>query len=104
MAFEKLIRNRILYMTLNTPGSSVNIFDHHASAQITETMEAIENSTEIDAVVFRSSKPGSFINGAQLMFASAIQSKADALRLSGGVRQAYQSIKRSSKLTVAAIQ
>src|SRR4051812_29917976 len=108
MSFQVEIRDRILYMTLNTPGSEVNIFDHRAATQVQETMESLSelgtNSKKVDAVVFRSSKPGSFINGVGLLLASVVRTQEDAFKLSAGIHNAYKSVKNCPVPTFAAIE
>lgn len=94
-------RQGVLYLTLDTPGSDVNIFDAPAAAQLRALMA---QASWARAVVLRSAKPGSFLNGARLLALFSVRTPEDALRLSGEVSQAYAAVRQAPVPTVAAIR
>ncbi len=96
-------KNGILYVNFNTLGSAVNILDNATATQVEQAMLSIEKEP-VEAVVFQSSKSGSFINGVGLLLASAVHTPEDALKLTAGIRRAYQSVKAAKVPTFAAIQ
>ena len=101
--FRCSTKRGVLTLTLETPGCEVNIFSYEAATQLTEIMTALDPS-KVRAVVIRSSKPGSFINGTKLMSATAVQSIDGAHTLSADTRRAYHSVRDAPVPTIAAIQ
>jgi len=93
----------ILTVTLDTPDSSVNIFNHSAAERVTAVMASVDPS-RVRAVVFRSAKPYSFVNGASLMFVSLIRSLEDGIRLTQATRAAYEAVARCPVPTIAAVE
>jgi enoyl-CoA hydratase/carnithine racemase len=96
------IRAGVLYLTLDTPACRVNIFTQQAALQLLEALGAI--GADVRAVVFRSAKPESFVNGASLMLCSAISKPEDLSRLTGTIRRAYQALDDLRIPTVAAMR
>jgi len=90
-------------LVLNTPGSSVNIFDYAAAVQLKRIMDGLDPK-EVRAVVFRSSKTGSFINGVGLLLASVVKCVDDAVKLTSVTRAAFDCVRNSSIPTIAAIE
>ena len=64
----------VLVLTLDTPGCDFNIFSHEAAVQLLELLEGVDRS-RVKALVIRSAKPASFINGVGLMMAGTAQAK-----------------------------
>lgn len=94
--------NRVLYLSLDTPGCAVNIFNNATAAQVSQVFEGIDRT--LKAVVVRSAKPGSFINGVGLMLAQTADSEAMYRRASDPARRAYQAIADSPVPTIAAVE
>jgi enoyl-CoA hydratase/carnithine racemase len=94
---------RLLELTLDTPGCEVNILGQDAAAQIIEGLESADPSA-VDAVILRSAKRRSFVNGVGLMMASAARSGEDAARLSDPVRRAYRALRTYPAPTIAVIR
>jgi enoyl-CoA hydratase/carnithine racemase len=101
-ALSTELRGDVLYITIDTPSCSVNIFTHDAALQLTAILNALDPG--VRALVIRSGKPHSFINGASLMLASAIGKPEDLPRLTAPIRQAYQAIGDLEIPTVAAVR
>jgi len=103
MTFQVSTRDGILYLTLDTPNSSVNIFTHEAARQVLELMSG-PDLNKIRAVVFGSAKPGSFINGTRLLFAQAANTPADVVKSSEILRNAFLAVRRAPVPTIAVIR
>lgn len=93
----------LLRLTLDTPGSRVNILDEAAVRQILQVTAALEPGSH-RAVLVDSARPGSFLNGARLLALYSVQRPEDAGRLSEGVRAAYDAVETSPVPWIAAIQ
>src|SRR5688500_16098402 len=91
-----------LLLELNTPEASVNVFGPKAAAQLGSVLDSLP--PDVRRVVLRSSKVGSFVNGAGLLYAQAMRSRATALRLSAPVRAVYERLARCPARTVAVIE
>ncbi|RAL20541.1 hypothetical protein DL240_15995 [Lujinxingia litoralis] len=92
----------LLRVCMNTPGSEVNIFSAQAAHELVALMANI-NPERTRAVVFTSGKERSFINGAQLMLASAVQSPGSIFALTALLRQAYQAVHSCPVPTIAVV-
>lgn len=93
----------VLLLTLDTPGSPVNIFDVPAARQVVEAMEQAERDGT-RAVVFQSAKPDSFLNGARLMSLYSAGKSPHTSQDLGLLSAAYEAVRNSRVLTVAAIR
>ena len=92
----------VLTLTLDTPGSDVNVFDLRAAEALTQAIEGLDGSIEV--VVLASRKPGSFVNGVGLMMAGAAKGASDVARLTEPVRRAYRALRDARVPTIAAIR
>jgi enoyl-CoA hydratase/carnithine racemase len=92
----------ILYLTLDTPRASVNIFDRKSADQLISIFEKLP--PRLEAIVFESAKPKSFINGVGLMMASSVRSVAAAKKIAGPILRAYQLVEEAPIPTIAAIR
>lgn len=102
--FEVDKKDGILTLTLNTPNARVNVFNADAATQVDEELRQMSHA-DTRAVVFRSSKPQSFINGAGLLLSTAIiKSIKDAVDRSEKIYMAYRRLRESVVPTVAVIQ
>lgn len=93
----------VLELTLDTPGADFNILNQEAATQLLEVLGGADPA-RLAAVVIRSAKPGSFINGVGLMMAGMAQLPDDAARVSDGVQRAYRALRDFPVPTIAAIQ
>ena len=103
MPFHDSRRNGILYLTLDTPGSEVNVVCRATAVQLESHMHAV-SPADTRAVVIRSAKTNSFVNGAQLMLAQAAKNEDAAVRLTRDIAAAYQSLRESPVPVIAAVQ
>jgi len=93
----------VLTITLDTPACPVNIFTHEAAVQLLGIVGGID-TRRTRAVIFRSAKPHSFVNGASLMLASAVGKPEDLTRLTAPIRQAYRALGDLPIPTIEAIR
>jgi enoyl-CoA hydratase/carnithine racemase len=103
LPFRREVRRGILYLTLDTPGAEVNVLTREAAGFLHDT---VENgiSAEIRALVLRSSKPRSFVNGVGLLLAGTMKTAEDAAALTRPVREAYTALRECKVPTIAAIE
>jgi enoyl-CoA hydratase/carnithine racemase len=102
-AFTAELRNGVLELWLDTPNSDFNVFTDAAAVELLSTLEELD-VTRVSAVVLRSRKPGSFVNGVGLLMASAARSAEDVTRLSANVRRAFRALRALPIPTISAIQ
>ncbi|HEY8208272.1 MAG TPA: enoyl-CoA hydratase/isomerase family protein [Myxococcaceae bacterium] len=96
-------RSEVLWLTLDTPGAPVNIFNRATAAQTLELMRSVD-SRRVRAVVIRSAKPNSFINGAGVLLVTYVKTPEAVEEESRVYRQAYAAIRACPVPTVAAIE
>lgn len=101
--FGARLEGGVLWITLDTPGCEVNVFSHEAASQLLELLDPAKRG-DARAVVFKSNKPGSFVNGAQLMMANTVQRPEDVRTLTETVRQAYRAVRALPVPAITAIQ
>jgi enoyl-CoA hydratase/carnithine racemase len=101
--FSKQWAGDVLVLTLDTPGCDFNIFSHEAAVQLLELLEGVDRE-RVRALVIRSAKPGSFINGVGLMMAGTAQVPEDIPRMTEAVTRAYRAVREFPAPTIAAIQ
>ena len=77
----------VLTLTLDTPGSDVNVFDLRAANALASALETLDPG--IEAVVLASTKPGSFVNGVGLMMAGAVVTVLPVLLLFLALQRYY---------------
>ncbi len=103
MPFAVAEHDGVLTLTLDTPGSPVNIFNHASARQLTEILSAVTPSTT-RAIVFETAKPNSFINGVGLLLAQASQTRDDVARASETPWTAYRAVREAPVPTVAVVR
>jgi len=96
-------RDGVLWLTLDTPGASVNIFNSATAKQTLELMRQVDPG-KVRAVVIRSAKPRSFVNGAGVLLVTYVKTAEDVAAESLPYRQAYAALRACAVPTVAAIQ
>ena len=101
-AVEARLIDRILVISIDTPGE-VNVVSRDVAKQLTSILHEARPNV-VDAVVLRSKKPGSFVNGVGLMLAGAVKTPEDVTRLSSDVRTCYRKLGELEVPTIAAIQ
>ncbi len=95
-------RRDVWWCHFDTPKSPVNIFTRPLAEAVLELTERARREGP-RALIFATAKDRSFLNGAQLMMASAVQRPEDVLPLTALLRQAYQAVQDLPLLTVAAV-
>ncbi|NMO19073.1 enoyl-CoA hydratase/isomerase family protein [Pyxidicoccus fallax] len=93
----------VLVLTLDTPGNQFNIFSHEAAVQLLDILAGVDKE-RVRALVIRSAKPGSFINGVGLMMAGTAQAPEDIPRMTETVTRAYRAVREFPAPTIAAIR
>jgi enoyl-CoA hydratase/carnithine racemase len=97
------VRKRILYLTVDTVGSSVNIFTPAVALELEDAL-ATGLAAGARAVVLQSGKPGSFVNGVGLLLAASSHSRAAALERAQTLRRCYEALAAAPVPTIAAIE
>jgi enoyl-CoA hydratase/carnithine racemase len=92
----------VLHLHLDTPRSSVNILTPAVAQKLGDEVEA-GLARKPRAIVVRSDKPGSFLNGAALLSAVASRTPERALARAGDFRRAYQLIAAAPVPTIAVV-
>jgi enoyl-CoA hydratase/carnithine racemase len=103
MPFAAATHDGVLTLTLDTPGSPINIFNHATAHQLIEILSAVTPSTT-RAIVFETAKPHSFINGVGLLLAHASQTEDDLVRASTPPWTAYRAVREAPVPTIAVVQ
>jgi enoyl-CoA hydratase/carnithine racemase len=102
MPFAVAARDGVLTLTLDTPGSPVNIFNHATARQLSAILAGVRPS-DTRAIVVQSAKPGSFLNGVGLLLAHASQTYATLVDASTPPWQAYRALREAPVPTVAVV-
>lgn len=103
MPFIVSERDGVLTLTLDTPGSPVNIFNQATARQLLDVLAGVSPATT-RAVVFDSAKPNSFLNGVGLLLAHASRTLDDVERASELPWAAYRAVYESPVPTIALVQ
>ena len=97
------VRDGILHLTLDTPGSSVNVFTPAIALELErELREGLAAGAR--AVVLRSAKAGSFVNGVGLLLAASTHSREAAMERAESLRRCYEALATAPVPTIAAIE
>ena len=96
------LRGGILYLTLDTRGSSVNVFTPAVALELERELQAGLDAGA-RAVVLRSAKRGSFVNGVGLLLAASSHVEDAALERARTLRRCYDRLARAPVPTIAAI-
>jgi enoyl-CoA hydratase/carnithine racemase len=102
MPFDVSLDDGILTLTLDTPKSPINIFNHATAHQLVEILSSVTPQTT-RAVVFATAKPNSFINGVGLLLAQASQTYEDIVRASTPPWEAYRAVHAAPVPTIAVV-
>jgi enoyl-CoA hydratase/carnithine racemase len=88
---------------LDTPGGAANVFTREAAQQLCALLDEVRYPA-VRAVVLRSGKPRSFVNGVGLLMAGTLKSPDEAIRMTAPVRAAYHALRDCPAPTIAAIE
>jgi enoyl-CoA hydratase/carnithine racemase len=97
------LRGGVLYLTLDTRGSSVNVFTPAVALELERELEA-GLGAGARAVVLQSAKPGSFVNGVGLLLAASSHSQGAAMERAHTLRRCYERLAAAPVPTIAAIE
>jgi enoyl-CoA hydratase/carnithine racemase len=97
------LRGGILYLTLDTRGSSVNVFTPAVALELERELQA-GLAAGARAVVLQSGKPGSFVNGVGLLLAASSHAQGAAMERAHGLRRCYERLAAAPVPTIAAIE
>jgi enoyl-CoA hydratase/carnithine racemase len=103
MPFALAERDGVTTLTLDTPRSAVNIFNHATARQLVDVFAGLSTS-RTRAVVFESAKPSSFLNGVGLLLAHASRTVEDVVRASDLPWAAYRAVRESPVPTIAVVE
>src|SRR5256885_16657796 len=92
------LRGGILYLTLDTRGSSVNDFTPAGALELERELQAGLDAGA-RAAVLRSAQPGSFVNGAGLLLAAPSPPERAALERARPPRRSYGRLARAPRPT-----
>jgi NAD(P)-dependent dehydrogenase (short-subunit alcohol dehydrogenase family)/enoyl-CoA hydratase/carnithine racemase len=94
-------RGGVVRLTLDTPGSAVNVFDDRMAADLCAGLWWARNA---GVILLDSAKPGSFLNGASLLLASASSTPEKVRRASEPLRAAYSELAACAVPTIAVLE
>ncbi|XP_042658962.1 trifunctional enzyme subunit alpha, mitochondrial isoform X2 [Tyto alba] len=97
------IKGDVAVVRFNTPNSKVNTLSKQLSSEFTDVMNEIWANEAVKSAVLISSKPGSFIAGADLDMIEACKTSQEVTQLSQEGQKMLEKIERSPKPVVAAI-
>jgi len=97
------LRGGILYLTLDSPGSSVNVVTPALAAEL-EARLATGLAASARAVVLQSAKQGSFVNGASLLLAASTRPDGPGAQRAYGLRRAYAALAAAPVPTIAVVE
>jgi len=97
------LRGGVLYLTLDTRGSSVNVFTPAVALELERELQA-GLAAGARAVVLQSAKPGSFVNGVGLLLAASSHAQGAAMERAHSLRRCYERLAAAPVPTIAAIE
>jgi enoyl-CoA hydratase/carnithine racemase len=96
------VRGGILYLTLDSRGSSVNVFTPAVALELEQELQAGLDAGA-RAVVLQSGKPGSFVNGVGLLLAASSHTEGAAMEHAHALQRCYERLALAPVPTIAAI-
>uniref|UniRef100_A0A8C2IPH3 enoyl-CoA hydratase n=1 Tax=Cyprinus carpio TaxID=7962 RepID=A0A8C2IPH3_CYPCA len=97
------IKGDVAVVRMNDPNSRVNTLSTQMQREMTEVMDEIWGNNAVQSVVLISSKPGSFIAGADLNMIQACTTAEEVTGLSQEGQRMFEKVEKSPKPIVAAI-
>ena len=102
-SFDVQSQDGVAMATFDLPGESVNTLSPEVGAELERILEEVERDPAVQAVVFLSGKPESFVAGAKIELLQQIRSAAEGEALARGLQQLFNRMERCTKPVVAAI-
>uniref|UniRef100_A0A673KPS7 Trifunctional enzyme subunit alpha, mitochondrial n=1 Tax=Sinocyclocheilus rhinocerous TaxID=307959 RepID=A0A673KPS7_9TELE len=97
------IKGDVAVIRMNDPSARVNTLSVQVQREMAEVMDEIWGNNAVQSVVLISSKPGSFIAGADLNMIQACKTAEEVTFLSQEGQKMFEKIEKSPKPIVAAI-
>ncbi|KAL1258211.1 hypothetical protein QQF64_011455 [Cirrhinus molitorella] len=97
------IKGDVAVVRMNDPNARVNTLSVQMQREMTEVMDEIWGNNAVQSVVLISSKPGSFIAGADISMIQACKTAEEVTSLSQEGQKMFEKIEKSPKPIVAAI-
>ncbi|KFV78636.1 hypothetical protein N308_04283, partial [Struthio camelus australis] len=97
------IKGDVAVVRFSTPDSKVNTLSKQLSSEMSDVLNEVWANEAVKSAVLISSKPGSFIAGADLDMIGACKTSQEVTQLSQEGQKMLEKIERSSKPIVAAI-
>ncbi|NXT96101.1 ECHA enzyme, partial [Anhinga rufa] len=97
------IKGDVAVVRFNTPNSKVNTLSRQMNSEFTDVMNEIWANEAVKSAVLISSKPGSFIAGADIDMIEACKTSQEVTQLSQEGQKMLEKIEQSPKPIVAAI-
>ncbi|XP_017792818.1 PREDICTED: trifunctional enzyme subunit alpha, mitochondrial [Habropoda laboriosa] len=99
----KVVDN-VAVITIDSPGVKVNTLDQEIMNEIVSVLKNAEQNTAVNSVVLISGKPSCFIAGADITMIQQFKTVEDGYKVSSAAQEILNSIEKSQKPVVAAIQ
>ncbi|NXS54332.1 ECHA enzyme, partial [Brachypteracias leptosomus] len=97
------VKGDVAVVRFNTPNSKVNTLSRQMNSEFTDVMNEIWANEAVKSAVLISSKPGSFIAGADIDMIEACRTSQEVTQLSQEGQKMLEKIEQSPKPIVAAI-
>ncbi|XP_009574766.1 PREDICTED: trifunctional enzyme subunit alpha, mitochondrial, partial [Fulmarus glacialis] len=97
------IKGDVAVVRFNTPNSKVNTLSKQLNSELTDVMNEIWANESVKSAVLISSKPGSFIAGADIDMIEACKTSQEVTQLSQEGQKMLEKVEQSPKPIVAAI-
>ncbi|CAK9799130.1 Trifunctional enzyme subunit alpha, mitochondrial [Anthophora quadrimaculata] len=99
----KVVDN-VAVITIDSPGVKVNTLNHEIMNEIASVLNTVEQNAAVNSVVLISGKPGCFIAGADITMIKDFKTPQDGYKVSSAGQKILDTIEKSQKPIVAAIQ
>lgn len=99
----KVVDN-VAVLTLDSPGVKVNTLNREIMDEIVDVLNTVQHNSAVNSVVLISGKPGCFIAGADITMIQRFKTSEDGYKISSDGQKVLETIEKSQKPVVAAIQ
>ncbi|XP_071876603.1 monolysocardiolipin acyltransferase Mtpalpha [Bombus fervidus] len=99
----KIVDN-VAVLTLDSPGVKVNTVNREIMDEIVDVLKTVQHDSAVNSVVLISGKPGCFIAGADITMIQRFKTSEDGYKISSDGQKVLETIEKSQKPVVAAIQ
>ncbi|XP_050471292.1 trifunctional enzyme subunit alpha, mitochondrial isoform X2 [Bombus huntii] len=99
----KVVDN-VAVLTLDSPGVKVNTLNREIMDEIVDVLKTVQHNSAVNSVVLISGKPGCFIAGADITMIQRFKTSEDGYKISSDGQKVLETIEKSQKPVVAAIQ